>query len=40
MGFFVLDNRFYGSNTGWLKDYNEALRVVLKPTSHQIQGLL
>ena len=38
--FFVLDNRFYGSNTVWLKDYDEILRVVSKPTTCQIQGLL
>ena len=38
--FFVSDNRFYESNTGWLKDYNEALRVVSKPTTCQIQELL
>ena len=38
--FFVSDNRFYESNTGWLKDYNEVLRVVSKPTTCQIQELL
>ena len=38
--FFVFDTKFYGSNTGYIKDYNELIKTVPNPVTSQIGGIL
>ena len=38
--FFVFDTKFYGSITGYIKDYNELMKTVPNPVTSQIDGIL
>ena len=31
--FFVFDTKFYGSNTGYIKEYNQLIKIVPNPVT-------
>lgn len=36
MFFFIFDTKFYGPNTGWLKNYSDLIKHVPNPITRQI----